>query len=114
MSPWRRWPDPTRLIGLCDAWAMVAGSGLPLATVRVGGLDWMAWATIPEFNQPAGPRLAGMSNHDAGGESEWIEIVNEEEQARLNHGMMVSNVVGADYRVGGVSEWDRSSGIPCT
>ncbi len=49
-----------------------------------------------------------------GEESEWIEIVNEEEQARLNHGMMVSNVVGADYRVGGVSEWDRSSGIPCT
>ena len=40
---------PYQMIGLRDAWAMVAGSGLPQATVRVGVLDQKAWATTPEF-----------------------------------------------------------------
>jgi len=86
---------PHQMIGLRDAWAMVANSRLELSPVQAAILDTPVWAGTPEFNNAGGPQIRGLSVQALGANPPGDPPGNPD------HGTQVLNTLAADHRVGG-------------
>ena len=89
-----RLTQPYEMIGLQDAWTMIAMADVALHRVSVGVFDTSIWGDTPEMNVEGGPRILGMR------ESDLTAAPTGPRLERVSHGTTVSHTIAADHRVG--------------
>ncbi len=89
-----RLTQPYEMIGLKDAWTMIAMADATLHPVSVGVFDTRIWGDTPEMNVEGGPRILGMR------ESDLASTPTGPRLERVSHGTTVSHTIAADHRVG--------------
>ena len=83
--------NPYEIIGMVDAWKIIKGSGIYLNNVYVGVLDSALYTGTSEFDGKV--RVTG----------DRTDIPSENPlDGQLNHGTMVTQVIGADPENGGM------------
>ncbi len=85
---------PYEMIGLREAWTMIAMADVQLHPVTVGVLDSRMWGDSPEMNVTGGPRVLGMRETDLGAEPTGTGL------SRVSHATTVTHTLAADHRVG--------------